>query len=143
MLNTNLLRKATLDNVVKIEEKISKALVKFSEQYECSLNELYIRIVGNDNDFPTYSVYKNAEKLADVELSEVVMLNQLEQLVVSKESVRESIYRNLDKFLIGFKETKLSELQIIICTKTEDLKPLFFLYKGSQQHKQIKSHQII
>lgn len=140
-----LISRATFDKVRKVEEKIAKALIKFSAEYNCSLNdELYIRIIGRDNDLPVYAVYNKNIKLADVEIGEIISLNALESMVISEESIQENIYRNMDKILIGFeKEAKLSELEIYIFTKTENGKPLFYLYRNGKPHKQIRSYQII
>jgi len=135
----------TIENIKRIECKISNALLKFAAKYNLSLTEeLYIRIIGRDDEYPAYAVYKQGEKIADLNIGNIIELNMLEKAFVSEESVEESIYRSLDKFLLGFeKEAKLSQLQIFIFTKTNDAKPLFYLYKDGKAHKQIQLYQIL
>ena len=140
-----LLSKKTLENVARIETKIAKTLIKFANKYSLSLkDDLFIRIIGRDEDYPAYCVYNKGVKLADVGIGEVIELNVMEQFVVSEESIQETIYRSMDKILLGFdKETKMSQLEIYIFTKQDSGKPLFYLYKDGKPHKQIKSSQIL
>lgn len=139
-----LISKKTLSKVKQVEDKILKALENFSVEFECSLSNLYIRIIGRDDDYPAYAVYKDNVKLADVGISDVIGLNTIEKMLVNEDEVQESIYRSLQKILIGFeKETKLSQLYVVVYKKPESSRPLFFLYKDNKPHQQIKSHNII
>jgi hypothetical protein len=134
----------TLKKVKQVEDKISKALQKFSSEFDCSLNNLYIRIIGCDDDYPAYAVYKDNVKLADVEIGDVIGLSTIEQFVVNEDEIQETIYRSLEKILIGFDdETKLSNLYVVVYKKSDVARPQFYLYKNNKPHKPIKSHQII
>ncbi len=140
-----LISKKTLDLVRKVEEKIAKTLVRFSKELNCSLTEeLFIKIIGRENDYPSFSVNIKSNPVKVISLSELISLNSIESIVVDINSVEENIYRNLEKILIGFdKDTKLSQLEVWIYTKWESGKPLFYLYKDGKPHKAIKSYQII
>ena len=135
----------TLKKVKTIEDKIAKTLLCLSAELKCSLTEdLYVRIIGRDDDYPIYRVYNKSQMIREIPLNELIVLNMLERAFVSEQSVEESIYRSLRKILIGFdSETKLSDLVVWIYTKSENGKPLFYLYKNDKPHKPIKSFEII
>jgi hypothetical protein len=140
-----LISASTLKNVKTVEDKIAKALLRLAAELNCSLTEdLYVRIVGREDDYPAYVVYNKNIKIKEIVLGELIELNFLEKQFVSEQSIEENIYRSLRKILIGFdSETKLSDLEVWIYSRTENGKPLFYLYKKGKDHKLIRSYEII
>lgn len=139
-----LISKKTLLKAKQVEDKIYKSLKRIATETECSLGDLYIRIIGRDDDFPAFAVYEKNNKLADVGVFDIITLNPLEMLAVNEEDILENIYRNLTKILLGSDQPKkLSDLQVWIYTREDITKPLFYLYKKEKPHEHIKSYQII
>jgi hypothetical protein len=144
-MQKNVISPETLEKVKKIEEKISKALIRFADEFNCPVTEVYIRILGNDEGYPTYSVIDiNGTKLKDATLGEIIPLSTFERILISEEKINESVFLSLDKINIGFEGgSLLSQLEVLIYTRTQEAKPLFYLYKDTKPHKQIQSYQII
>jgi hypothetical protein len=140
-----LISKETLKNVATIEKKITESFVRFATKYNCSLNELSVRIVGRENELQGYALYKNMkEKLAIITCGEFIKLSRIEKKFgnIDEDKINETIYRSLSKILLGADDpVKINNIVIIISMEND--KPKFVLYKNNNFHKHIESWSIL